>query len=287
MPLDLALVEAYLAVLDGGGFRAAASRLGRAQPTISQQVRRLERSLGAPLVRRGRQGCVPTAEGARFAPLARRALEAARRAASAVAGGRLVVGAASNPAIYLLPRMLEQGTELRIGTNPESLARLEAGEVDVAVTEWWDGRPGHDAVAWHEEPMVGIVAPSHRWADRGRVPLDAFLAEPMVGGEPGTGTGRLLSAALGPGSPPLRVARQMGSTEGVKRAVAAGLGVSVVPACAVRDEVAAGSLRALGFEGAPLRRRFFAALGSDAPETAPGRRFVERLLAAGARGNAP
>jgi DNA-binding transcriptional LysR family regulator len=278
MALDLTLVEAYLAVLDGGGFHAAAARLGRAQPTVSQQVRKLERSLGVPLVRRSRLGCAATTEGARFAPLARRALEVARRAAAAVAGGRLVVGAASNPAIYLLPRMLDPGAELRIGTNPEALARLEAGEVDLAVTEWWDGRPGYDAVAWHEEPMVGIVAPSHRWAELGRVPLDAFLAEPLVGGEPGTGTGRLLSAALGPGTPPPRVVRQMGSTEGVKRAVAAGLGVSVVLACAVGDEVAAGSLRALRFEGDPLCRHFFAVIGSDVPDTAPGRRFLARLL---------
>lgn len=279
MPLDLTLVEAYLAVVDGGGFRAAASRLGRAQPTISQQVVRLERSLGVSLVRRSRGGCVPTAEGARFTPLARRALEVARRARATISGdGRLVVGAATNPAIYLLLRLLDPSTELRVGTNLDALAQLEAGEVDVAVTEWWDDRAGYEAVAWRVEPMVGIVAPGHRWARRCQVPLDAFLAEPMIGGEPGTGTGRLLSAALGPGAPPPHILRQMGSIEGVKRAVAAGLGVSIVLACAVHDEVAAGSLCTLRFENKPIHWSFFAVIGRDVPATALGRTFVARLI---------
>jgi len=126
--------------------------------------------------------------------------------------------------------------------------------------------------------MLGIVPPGHRWAGRRRIALAEFLAEPLIGGEPGTGTGRLLVEALGLGQPPLRLARQMASTDGVKRAVAAGLGVSVVLACAVRDECAAGSLVALEFTEV-LLRPIHLSLHAGAAAGAAARRFVAGLIA--------
>lgn len=220
---------------------------------------------------------MPTAEGARFLPHARALLETAQRALAVLTARRLVVGAASNPGIYLLPPYLSEREELRIGTNPDTVERLASGAVDLAITEWWDGRQGFEVHAWRDEPMVGIVPPSHPFACAGPVPLARFLAEPLIGGEPGTGTGRLLVEALGQDASPLRIVRVMGSTEGVKRAVAAGLGVSVVLACAVRDEVKAGTLVAVPLSGPALRRRMLAVLPEGLPPTAPQRRFLARL----------
>lgn len=281
MSLDLALVQAFVAVVDARGFHAAARRLGVSQPLVSQRLRRLEAHFGAALVHRSREGCLPTRAGAQLLPHARGLLEAARRAEAALAPRPLVVGAASNPGIYLLPGLLTPEIELRLGTNPETLARLAIGEVDLAVTEWWDDRPGYDARAWHEEPLIGIVPPGHRFAGRRAVPLERFLAEPLIGGEPGTGTGRLLAEALGERVATLRVVRQMGSTEGVKRAVAAGLGVSIVLACAVRDELASGALVRVSLAGGRLARRFYGVLARDVPADAPARRFLDRLAGAG------
>jgi DNA-binding transcriptional LysR family regulator len=279
MTLDLALVEALVTVIDAGGFRAAARRLGISQPLVSQRVRKLEERCGAVLVRRTRNRCETTAAGALLLPQARRVLEAARRLELALAPRRLTVGAASNPGIYLLPPLIEPSVELRLGSNPETLARLEAGDVDLAVTEWWDGRAGYTAVAWREERMIGIVPPDHRFAGRKSMPLAEFLTEPLIGGEPGTGTGRLLAQALGGRTATPLVVRQMGSTEGVKRAVAAGLGVSIVLACAVRDEVAAGTLVPVAFADARLARQMHAVVPSDLPASAPAHRFLARLLA--------
>jgi DNA-binding transcriptional LysR family regulator len=171
MTLDLALVQAFVAVVDARGFHAAARRLGVSLPLVSLQLRRLEQHFGAALVRRRREGCTPTRAGAQFLPYARGVLEAARRAAPA--GGRR----ASNPGIELLPRLLTPKIELRLGTNPETLARLAIGEVDLAVTEWWDDRQGFEARAWHEQPLLGIVPPGHRFTRRRAVPLARFLAE--------------------------------------------------------------------------------------------------------------
>jgi peptide/nickel transport system ATP-binding protein len=90
-----------------------------------------------------------------------------------------------------------------------------------------------------------------------------------------------IAEALGERAAAIRVVRQMGSTEGVKRAVAAGLGVSIVLACAVRDELAAGTLAAVTLSGGSLVRRFYGVLARDVPADAPARRFLTRLAAAG------
>lgn len=282
MSLDLDLVAAFVAVAETGGFHAAARRLGVSQPLVSQRVRRLEERLGVVLLARQREGCTPTRDGALFLPHARRALAAARQAETLFAGRPLVVGAASNPGIYVLPRVLTPEITLRLGTNPETLSRLEAGEIDLAILEWWEERPGFRAVVWREEALIGIVPPGHPFAREGSVPLRRFLAEPLIGGEPGTGTARLLGEAL-VGEPLPPPARTMGSTDGVKRAVAAGLGVSIVLACAARDEIAAGSLVPVRFPDASLVRRFHVAWPEDLPETAPENAFLARLRELGTR----
>ncbi len=279
--LDLGLLNSFIAVVDAGGFRAAARRLGVSQPLLSQRLRRLEEQLGAPLIERGQRGGAPTPHGLRLLPHARELLEGARRAAALFAPRPLVIGAARNPGLYMLPPLLRPEEELRLSSNPEALEWLAQGQTDIAFTEWWDGRPGLKAVPWRHEPVIAVVSPRHRFAGRGPVELARFLAEPMVGGEPGTGMGRLLAEALGAPAPAMRLARSMGSTEGVKRAVAAGLGVSVLLACAARDELAAGSLVAVPLAGPPLSRCIWAVVLAGLPRGAPAWQFHARLRVAG------
>ena len=69
--IDLEQVRTYVAIVEAGSFQSAAARLGIAQPTASQHMRKLEETLGHRLIERTRAQAVPTAEGARFLPFAR------------------------------------------------------------------------------------------------------------------------------------------------------------------------------------------------------------------------
>lgn len=286
--LDLVQVQSFVAVIETGSFRHAARRLSRAQPTISQHVRKLEEELGVALVRRSHARCLPTAKGETFLPHARRLLRAAEEARSALDRSRFVVGAASNIGIYLLPPLVRAfrdrfgvnpPLELAIASNPVVARRLREGEVDVAVLEWWGGPAGFDVQVWRSEPMVVIVPPDHPWVGHPAVTVEDLCEVAMIGGEPGTGTGRLLREALGADAAQLTVVSELGSTEAVKHAVAAGLGVSLVLAGAVIEEVAAGSLCAIALEGVELRKPLFVALDESTPSSAPPAQFRDLLVA--------
>jgi DNA-binding transcriptional LysR family regulator len=287
--LDLREVRAFLAVVDTGSFLAAARRLSLSQPTVSLQVRRMEVQLAAELLHRDRGGCRPTPAGLRLLPHARRLLAAGERAREALDADRMVLGASTNIGVYHLPDLLAglapasppPRIELRIAPHAALLDALADGLVDLALTEWWDGRPGFVAQPWHREPLVAIVPPGHPLARVKSVTLERLFAEPLIGGEPGTGTATLLretfahSAAM----PPVRHA--FGSTEGVKRAVAAGLGVSLVLHSSCREEVARGALHALRLRDGPLAKTFHVAHPEDDPPSGLAAALVAHLRQAG------
>jgi DNA-binding transcriptional LysR family regulator len=257
--LNLSHVRSYLAVVDGRGFRAAARGLNLSPSTIVDHIKQLEADFAAPLVVRKRGGTVPTPQGEAFLPLARALLATAERAREVVAGFPLRIAAASNVGTYLLHSTLASfreasayPTELWIGGNPTVSERLDTRRADVGLMEWWDDRPGFRAHIWRHEPLVVIVGPQHPWATRTQIDAHDLIGVRMLGGERGTGTGMLLRQALGAVADRIETVDGFGSTEAVKRAVRAGLGISLVLAAAVADEVVAGDLVALPFAGADL-----------------------------------
>ncbi|UEM24219.1 LysR family transcriptional regulator (plasmid) [Skermanella mucosa] len=286
--LNLWHVAAFLAVAETGSFHEASRRLGVAQPTVSLHVRSLEEALGATLIVRGRARSIPSTDGRRFLPHARSLMAVADRARRTIAGRHVGIGASSNIGIYLLQPHLKRIAELEggrvrfelgIGPNPDIVAKLETGEIDIAVLEWWDDRPGFVARRWRRERLVIIVSPDHAWAGRAGVTVEELATQPLLGGEPGTGTGTLLRRALGDAAELLRVDRALGSTEAVKHAVRAGLGVSLVAESSVAEEVRHGTLAAVSLDGVTLEKDLQVVLPAALPDGSAPARIAGLLLA--------
>jgi len=280
--IDLDQVRSFVAVIEAGSFRDAAQRLGLAQPTVSQHVQKLEATLGHLLIERNRARATTTTAGLRFLPFAKALLRLSERAHEALDRGSLAIGASSNIGVYLLQPLVQAFTsakpsvgpiDIRIGTNPETARRLEDAEVDIALMEWWDDRPGFEAAVWRREKLVVIVPPEHPWATRKSVDKALLLREPMIGGEPGTGTARLLQKTFGIDAGVLKIGLQLGSTEAVKQAVRAGLGISVTLESAVRDEVRAGKLQALRVKETPLAKPLFSIFPAELSTASPAAQF--------------
>lgn len=265
--LNLIWVRTFLALVERKSFQGAADLLALAQPTVSLHIQKLEEQLGAVLFHRSRTGCEPTRAAMNFLPYAQSIIRVNERAMASVAGDRLRVGASSNIGIYLLPPYVrsylddrsQSEVDIVIDRNPTVAQKLETGEIDIAVMEWWDNREGCDARVWKSEPVVVIVPPGHPLAAQTVMERDQLSDLELLGGEPGTGTGRLLAGYFGDATRMPRVSRQLGSTEAVKQAVKAGLGISLVLASSVADAVKAGSLVAIPLAGSGLDKELFVA----------------------------
>jgi DNA-binding transcriptional LysR family regulator len=283
--LDLGQVQSFLAVVDKTSFSRAAEALGTTQPVVSQQVKKLEKALGKALLVRSHARTLPSEDGRRFLPYARALVRTEARARQSLRGDQLVIAASSNIATYLLPPVLKsygpvssRGIELLVGANLQTVDALESGIADVALMEWWDKRPGFFATVWRREPLIVITPASHAWARRKTIVKSELFEEVMVGGEPGTGTGTLLQEVFGRSAKRLKVGYQVGSTAAVKEAVKAGLGISIVMASSVRDEVKAGSLSALAVSNCALTKDLCVVVADDQPTTSAAVDFSSFLL---------
>ncbi len=282
--LNLIWLQSLLAVVRHRGFQAAGQALSLSQPAVSQHIQRLEEELGVALIIRGRRECVPTAAARDLLPYAESLLRLEQQARAAVLRNTLRVGASSNIGIYLLQPVLRsfeastdgQRYELVIEQNPAIAEKLRRGELDIALMEWSEPGSGLQSAPWRREPLVLIVPPEHELANETAISREQLSRLALLGGEPGTGTGRLLSQYFA-GEPMPTVSRQLGSTEAVKQAVKAGLGVSLVMASAVEEEVRAGTLCAVPVAGTGLLKELYVTWrSSQEPSSVP--LFVDHLL---------
>ncbi|MDQ7904948.1 LysR substrate-binding domain-containing protein [Phytohabitans sp. ZYX-F-186] len=293
--METRLLEVFRTVARYGSITTAARQLRFTQSAVSRQVAALEAEVGARLLDRLPRGVALTEEGRALLPHAEAVLDrltAARRdldALRGLGGGRLRVGAFPTAVAALVPRALaafrdahpDVALSLVEGTTPVLLERLTAGDADVAVVSAPPaglGDPGRfDLHHLLDERLLVAVARDHRLARRRTVRLADLADDPFVVGS-ATAEETLLRASLPSGFQP-RIDLVAAEWTGKLGLVAAGLGVALVPALAVRGTPADIALLRLRAEDESVRRVFAAtAAGRTAPPTAA--RFLTHLRAA-------
>jgi DNA-binding transcriptional LysR family regulator len=245
--MSLRQYEYALAVAEAGSVTAAAELLHVAQPSMSQQIRGLERELGVQLFARTPTGLVPTVVGRAFLREAQVAVSAARRAkATARAGadeltGELVVAAQMGFGTRQLPGALgalrRRFPQLEVTVFEEtSSAELERlcrrGVLDLALMAKCERSPA-DAHHLGDEEFVVVLGAGHRQLAEDRVELPALEGEPWVRfARESALDGVLLSVLRDNELAPTTVAR-VSQTATAVRWAAEGLGVTLVPASTV------------------------------------------------------
>jgi DNA-binding transcriptional LysR family regulator len=266
--LNLHLVRIFVAVVDHGSFTRAAEALSISQSAASRAVQELERQLGLPLLERRARGVLVTDAGERLAAHARAIFVHERLAEDALGElrglrrGRLALGASSTIGIYMLPPLLGAyrrrypGIELflDIGNTQQIVAHLHEHRLDVAYVEGPVADTALERAPWREDELVAIAAPDHPLASRPIAARDLGGA-PFVLREAGSGTREVMEQALAERGIAVQVVMELGSTEAVKQAVAAGLGISIVSRFAIQLELALGRLTVLPLADMTIRRQ--------------------------------
>lgn len=293
MALNLNSLRIFIAVVEQGGFTRASVTLNLSQPAVSKAVGNLERSVGMPLLERGPRSVRPTEAGLALAERARelfaveRTAEEELRALSGLERGVLRIGASTTVATWLLPPILgafqarHPGIALRVTSgNTRKIGRtLARRRLDVALVEGPVDDPRFEVEPWRDDDLV-IIAPSdHRLArSRRRASLAALGRESFVMRERGSGTRAVAAAAFDTVGFVPTVALTLDSTEAVKQAVAAGLGVAAVSRAAAADQLALGRLKEIRVAGLSLSRQLSILRLVGRQPSAPARAF-EQVLA--------
>jgi DNA-binding transcriptional LysR family regulator len=290
--MDLRRLEVFVKVAELGSFSRAAEALFLTQPTVSEHVRALEEDLGVQLLDRLGRGAAPTPAGQLLLGYAHRILVLMREARQAVDRfqgrllGELVVGGSTIPAEYILPALIGQfkakypdiSISLRVAGSQQISEWVEEGRVEIGVV---GARPASRALIARElmaDQIVIAVPAEHPWARRQSVRLADIRTEPLILRERGSGTRQALERALAEAGTDLsgfRVAGEMGSTQAVKQAVRAGIGVTLVSRLAVEDECRAGLLGSVRVEDLDVRRSFHLVTHRDRSRSPLAQAFLE------------
>ncbi|MEW1693333.1 LysR family transcriptional regulator [Streptomyces sp. NPDC091265] len=245
--MSLRQYEYALAIAAEGSVTAAAELLHVAQPSVSQQIRGLERELGVQLFARTPTGLVPTVVGRAFLREAEVAVRASRRArATARAGadelvGELVVAVQMGFGTRQLPGALGAlrrrfpRLEVSVFEEPSSaeLERLcRQGVLDLALMAACE-RSASDAHRLGDEEFVVALGTGHRLLAADRVALRELEGEPWVRFDRDSALDGVLSNVLRDNGLAPATAARVSRTATAVRWAADGLGVTLVPASAV------------------------------------------------------
>lgn len=232
MDFDPALLRAYVAVKEAGGFTRAAERLHLSQSAVSHQIRRLEEQAGTALLVRTTRNVALTEDGEDFLRYAEQVLRAQdaliRRFQRSSVAGAVRFGVPENFMGERLPLLLARFArafpavrlEVVVGTYLDLRALVESDTLDLAVVMTLPGEP-ETGVVLRQTRFVWAAAQAFDFEGAGPLPL-AFAPPPCVHRQ--VGVDALESARLD-----WRVAFTSPSQEGLRAAVLAGLAVTALP----------------------------------------------------------
>lgn len=268
MSLNLHLLRLFTAVVKSGSFSRAAEALHISQPAISKGVRDFELQVGCRLLDRSPKGVRPTREGQALLRHAETLFAAERAAEDELVSlrnldsGSLRIGASTTIATYMIADYLGTfhrkypGIEVHLViANTRDIADLMlARDVEIALVEGPVEDEELESHAWRTDVMSLIVDPRHRFATGRGIAGAALREETLIVREPGSGSREVVGQALAAqGIEPARTL-EIGSTEAIKQAVAAGLGVAIVSGATISDQVTLGRLKVVPMRDLQIER---------------------------------
>ena len=290
--MELSQLRTFRTVAETLNFTRAAERLGLTQSAVSHQIKSLETELGEPLFIRAKRGVKLSSVGQAALENAVRILDEAEALRERVAGGehspagRVRAAAATQAFVHLFAPLFEafMREQPRIdlsfrttASTDQTVSEILNGAGDVGFASLPVFSPALKITSLFEDELLLVVGHAHRFAAKTHVSLDAVREERLILFERGGSIRRATDEFFNKVDFQPALALESNDTSFIKLMVERGQGISLLPAWAVRDEVAWGWLSRLRIEGHELRRTV-AAISLARFQPAATRAFLAFML---------
>lgn len=293
--MDLHQIEIFCALVRFRSFSRAAETLFLTQPTVSGHMKNLEAELGVRLLDRLGKRIVPTEAGDILYRHGVRLLEERDRARQEIEkltgriSGVLTIGGSTIPGAYLLPPLIgafrKKNPSISVQLSIDDTAKITeavlSGELCIGVVGARLSDHRLEVHPFQTDELVVAVPARHRWAKKRAIMPAELKGEPFILREQGSGTRTIMEDRLekaGLSTADLEVTAVVGSSDAVRQAVKAGLGVSILSSRAVKEDAAAGRLAAVRIKGVIMERHFFVVLLKGRTRSPLCKAFLDLIL---------
>lgn len=265
--MELNQLETFLAVAEERSFSRAATRMHRTQPAISQVIRKLEESVGETLFDRAARDGSLTAAGTLLRDYAQRLLALRREASSALGElkslerGHLQLAANEYTCMYLLPAIdafRREFPHVNVTVHRTLASRmpeeLNLRTFELGVISFKPDPAQFRTIAVYADSLAFIVSPNHPLASVERVSINDLGSELFVAHNVTSPLRRRVIEAFQRYRTPLNMGIELPTIEAIKRFVAMGNGVALVPHLAVARELETGDLVRVFVDELDIRR---------------------------------
>jgi DNA-binding transcriptional LysR family regulator len=281
-------LEGFLEVAKVRNFSRAASILYRTQPTLSQQIQRLEKEFGGKLFDRDYKAVRLTQAGSTLRRYAEEMLSLRSEALDAIGqikehpSGNLRIGTNDATCLYVLPnalagfRRLYPQVQVNIYRNfsHKIVEKLQEGMLEIGIVSLPRNVKGLEVIPIFSAELKVLLPPDHPLVDRKEITPEEISFYPLL--LPKTGRSRkMIEDLLRPYKKSLQVSMELASVEIIKKYVSAGIGISLLPEAFAQAEVAAGTLKLVSIQGKKLSRELGLVYRRASPITPPAKAFLD------------
>jgi DNA-binding transcriptional LysR family regulator len=265
--MELSQLETFLAVAEERSFSRAAVRLHRTQPAVSQVIRKLEAAVGETLFDRAARDGSLTSAGVLLRDYALRLLALRREATSALdelkslERGRLQLAANEYTCMYLLPAIdafRREFPQISVAVNRTLASRipdeLNLRSFEIGVLTFRADPAQFRSIAVYADSLALIVSPRHPLAVAERVSIGELGKENFIAHNVTSPQRRRVIEAFQRYRTPLNMGIELPTIEAIKRFVAMGNGVALVPHLTVARELETGELKRVQVDELEARR---------------------------------
>jgi DNA-binding transcriptional LysR family regulator len=270
--MDIHHLRIFVSVFRHKSFSKASEELYLTQPTVSDHIKTLEEELSCRLFDRLGRSIVPTREADALYTHAVEIIEKADLLKGIIGqikkevSGELVIGASTIPGTYLMPSVIASFRKIHPSTtfqiivsdSKDIVGKVLRHELLIGIVGAKLTNHQIHYVPFMQDELIAVASPT--LMKDGLITLQDLISIPMVLREEGSGTRREVERILenkGVALEEIKIAGVFGSTDAVKQAVKAGLGISIVSRFSVADELKYKVLKEIKVKDVQMKRNFY------------------------------